>query len=47
MRDTLPRYSCILECGIVNLNTSDQSGIHWVCYNRNKNNRIILIRMDR
>ena len=22
-------------CGIVNLNTSDQSGSHWVCYYRN------------
>ena len=34
MRDTLPqagvRGPC--ECGIVNLNTSQQPGSHWVCY---------------
>ena len=40
MRDTLPRFPYILECGIVNLNTSDQSGSHWVCYYRNKNDII-------
>ena len=26
MRDTLPQYPFNIECGIVNLNTSDQSG---------------------
>ena len=26
IRDTLPRYPCILECGIVSLNTSDSYG---------------------
>ena len=41
MRDTLPRQTPhIVECGIVNLNTSSQSGVHWVCYYRNKSNRI-------
>ena len=40
MRDTLPRYPYILECGIVNVNTSDQSGSHWVCYYRSKNDRL-------
>ena len=35
MRDTLPQYPFNIECGIVNLNTSDQSGSHWVCYYRN------------
>ena len=39
MRDTLPHYPYILECDIVNLNTSDQSGSHWVCYYWNKNDR--------
>ena len=32
MRDTLPRVSHHKECGIVNSNTSHQSGSHWVCY---------------
>ena len=32
MRDTLPQYPFNIECGIVNLNTPDQSGSHWVCY---------------
>ena len=41
MRDTLPRQPAhMVECGIVNLNTSNQSGIHWVCYYRNKSDRI-------
>ena len=40
MRDTLPRYTYILECGIVNLNISKQAGSHWVCCYRNKNDRI-------
>ena len=31
MRDTSPQY----PFNIVNLNTSDQSGSHWVCYYRN------------
>ena len=32
MRDTLPRVAHYKECGIVNFNTSHQSGSHWVCY---------------
>ena len=39
MRDTLPQYPFNIECGIVNLNTSDQSGSHWVCYYRNGSDR--------
>ena len=40
MRDTLPRQPPhIVVCGIVNLNTN-QSGSHWVCYYRNKSDRI-------
>ena len=40
MRDTLPRQSHSVECSIVNLSTSSQYGSHWVCYYRNKSNRI-------
>ena len=42
MRDTLPQYplSFDVECGIVNFNSSSQPGSHWVCYYRNKNERI-------
>ena len=32
MRDTLPRVAHHKECGIVNFNTSHQSGSHWVGY---------------
>lgn len=32
MRDELPGKVHEKECGIVNLNTSRQSGSHWVCY---------------
>ena len=39
MRDTLPQYPFKIGCGIVNLNTSDQSGSHWVCYYRNGSDR--------
>ena len=40
MRDTLPQYPLNVECGIVNFNTSNQPGSHWLCYYRNKNERI-------
>ena len=40
MRDTLPQYPMNVDCGIVNVNTSNQPGSHWVCYYRNKNERI-------
>ena len=39
MGDMLPQYPLNIECGIVNLNTSDQSGSHWVCYYRNGSDR--------
>ena len=35
MRDTLPQYPVNVEIGIVNLNTSNQAGSHWVCHYRN------------
>ena len=40
MRDTLPWQLHSVECGIVNLNRSSQPGSHWVCYYRNKDDRI-------
>ena len=39
-RDTLPTYPFNVESGIVNLNTSNKAGSHWVCYYRNKTDRI-------
>ena len=32
MRDTLPKKPHKNECGVVNLNTSNEKGSHWVCY---------------
>ena len=32
MRDALPHKPKQIECGIVNLNTSNEIGSHWVCY---------------
>ena len=32
MRNTLPRVPYQIECGIVNFNTTQQPGSHWVCY---------------
>jgi len=32
MRDELPPQVKPLECGVVNLNTSEQVGSHWVCF---------------
>ena len=40
MRDELPNRKHIIECGIMNLNKSDQIGSHWVCFVRNKKDRI-------
>ena len=40
MRDTLPSTVNVKECGIVNFNTSDQSGSHWVCYYKDCDYRI-------
>ena len=40
MRDTLPKRPHKIECAIVNLNTSAESGSHWVCYFKNKSKRI-------
>ena len=35
-RDALRLYPSNVESGIVNFNTSNQAGSHWVCYYRNK-----------
>ena len=32
MCNTLPKIAHQTECGIVNFNTSEQAGSHWVCY---------------
>ena len=32
MRDTLPKKTKKIECGIVNLNTSKENGSHWTAY---------------
>ena len=41
MRDTLPHQPYTKECGIVNFNTSTQSGSHWICYYKNGVNKRI------
>ena len=40
MRDTLLPYPFNVESGIVNFNTSNQAGSHWICHYRNKTDRI-------
>ena len=40
MRDTLPKSPYKIECGIVNLNTNNEKGSHWVCYYKKGLNRI-------
>ena len=40
MRDTLPKKTWKKECGIMNFNTSDQSGSHWVCWYKIGSTRI-------
>ena len=42
MRDALPLYPFNIENGILNFNTSNQAGSHWVCYYRKKTDRIYL-----
>ena len=36
MRDQLPRSAKSVECGIMNFNTHNQPGSHWVCYVKNR-----------
>ena len=45
MRDELHNRKDIIECGIMNLNKSDEIGSHWVCFVRNKKDRIYFDRL--
>jgi hypothetical protein len=40
MRDNLPNKINNKECGIVNLDSTDGNGTHWVAYYKHDNNRI-------
>ena len=40
MRDTLGKKPRKQECGILNLNTSNEPGSHWVCWYKNGSQRI-------
>ena len=40
MRDVLPKTVRKIECGIMNLNTSSQKGLHWVCWYKSHKKRI-------
>ena len=40
MRDTLPKAPKSAECGIMNFNTSDKKGSHWVAWFKRGSNRI-------
>ena len=40
MRDRRPNVIHHKECGIVNLNQSDEPGSHWVCYYKDGTHRI-------
>ena len=40
MRNELPKTPKRIECGIVNLNRTDEPGSHWVCYHKNGTKRI-------
>ena len=40
MRDELPKEVESTECGVMNFNTHDQSGSHWVCYMKKSKTRI-------
>lgn len=36
LRDTLPKKPLTNECGILNLDSSDGSGTHWVCWYKSR-----------
>ena len=40
MRDDLPNLPHSTECGIVNFNTLNEPGSHWVCYYKHSKERI-------
>jgi hypothetical protein len=35
MKDVLPQKVKSIECGIINLEESDEEGSHWTAYNKN------------
>ena len=39
LRDTLPKKPLKNECGILNLDSSDGSGTHWVCWYKKGRNK--------
>jgi len=39
MKDALPQKSNKIECGIINLENTDQSGSHWVAYYKNNDKK--------
>ena len=41
MKDTLPDWPRPIECGVVNLDASEGTGMHWVCYAKTKDKRRI------
>ena len=41
MRDELPNIPLKRETGILNLNTHDQSGSHWICWYKHNNDRYV------
>lgn len=40
MRDTLPHKIKEKECGVVNLDSIENDGTHWVCYYKNRNKKL-------
>lgn len=40
MKDELPKETLLNECGILNLNNSDQEGSHWVAWIKQGNLKI-------
>jgi hypothetical protein len=40
MRDGLPNKIRAKECGVVNLDTAEGSGTHWVAYYKNEDDRV-------
>lgn len=36
MRDELPKVPWLMECGVINLDSSENSGTHWVAYSKIK-----------
>jgi hypothetical protein len=39
MKDDLPQKVNKIECGVINLNNSDQEGSHWTAYYKNSDKK--------